>query len=245
MKKLILITVLATMMSAKSLAQNDSQWTLNTRGWCTNYWTYLIYNVVQHGVKAFAFHGHSNDSLWAERILPFSDLVFPIGMAKSGFDNNNIYGPFHRAFGNPFKHIGDWGIGLDVSYMPAPVGVYAGAYFKSQELVFKEESNTLRGFYFQPRAGLIFGTKEASFETGVFYDIVTGCSSTYQSHDKKMLKGGLGLDFALSVTGKNSKSKAILEFSMPLHNFFDTSYPNQADFKRKVGYIRLTRRICF
>jgi hypothetical protein len=79
----------------------------------------------------------------------------------------------------------------------------------------------------------------------VFYDIVTGCSTTAKDFttSNDMLKGGLGLDFAFSTTDKKQKNKLLLQFSMPLHNFFNTDYAGQGDLKRKVGYIMLTQRI--
>ena len=58
-----------------------------------------------------------------------------------------------------------------------------------------------------------------------------------------MLKSGLGLDFAISHSPEKRNSKTMLQFSMPLHNFFDTSYPGLQGVKRKVGYIMLTERV--
>lgn len=245
MKKNIIIAIVALVCSMKVSAQEaKSAWTVNTRAWTTNYFTYMIYGLAEEGVKHFAFKGREKDSLWAERIVPRPDLVFPVGMGKSGFsDTNDIYGPYHRAFGNPFKHIGDYAIGADVSFMPAPVGFYAGAYFKSQEIVFKETKDNLRGFYFQPRAGLIAGDKELSFEAGVFYDVVTGCGGSIADTSKDRLKGGLGLDFGVARTNKDGRGKTILQFSMPLHNFLDSDYAGQQGMKRKVGYINVTHRI--
>ena len=86
------------------------------------------------------------------------------------------------------------------------------------------------------------GSKKRAFEAGAFYDVVTSCCGSVQNTDKKMLKGGFGLDFAFSSTDKKG-NKTLLQFSMPLHNFFDTSYDGQSDLKRKVGYISLTQRI--
>ena len=245
MKKTVFILFMAMMMTIKVSAQEES-WTFNTRVWSTNYWTTMIYSAVELGVKHFAFQGNEADSLWGERLIPTSAWVFPVGMGKSGFDDNkNIYGPYHRAFGNPFKHIGDYGIGADVSFTPSVVGVYAGAYFKSQEIVFKEQSHNLRAFYFQPRVGLVLGGKKSSFEAGVYYDVVTGCGGTMEGRDKDMLKGGLGLDFALASGNKNDKTKMILQFSMPLHNFLNPDYKDGSlkGMKRRVGYIMLTRRV--
>ena len=124
----------------------------STRTWSTNYWTTLLYNLAHSAVVHFAFDGNSTDSLIVESILPSSDLVFPIGMAKAGFEApmHDIYGPYHRAFSNPFKRIGDYGIGLDMSWKPVSIGIYAGAYFKSQEICFMPNDESLRGFYFQP-----------------------------------------------------------------------------------------------
>ena len=242
MKKTLLTTLMAAMVAVNASAQSD--WTLNTRAWCTNYFTGLIYNGITQGIKHFVFEGYTKDSLTIERIIPQAALVFPVGMGKSGFDDpGNIYGPYHRAFSNPIKHIGDYAIGLDLSYKPLVMGVYAGAYFKSQEIVYKSKEN-LRGFYFQPRAGLVVGGKRNTFEAGVFYDVVTGYrSSTGEELTKDIIKGGLGLDFALSSTDRKEQSQMILQFSMPLHNFIDDTFPGMAGKKRKVGYIMCTRRI--
>jgi hypothetical protein len=247
MKKSVLTLIMAVMMTANVSAQcGESQWTFNTRAWTTNYWTSLIFTAAEQLVKNFAFDGNECDSLWGERLLPDPDLVFPIGMGKKGFDHPyKIFGPYHRAFGNPIKHIGDYGIGMDVSFHPSVVGFYAGAYFKSQEIVFKETNTNLRGFYFQPRAGLVIGKPSGTFEAGVFYDVLTGCGGTMVGKDKDMLKGGLGLDFALSSSDRSEKTKYLLQFSMPLHNFLnpDNSNPAVNGKKRKVGYIMLTQRV--
>ncbi|MBP3774405.1 MAG: hypothetical protein ILA34_03535 [Bacteroidaceae bacterium] len=247
MKKYIVIAIMALMYSMNMSAQKAaSSWTVNTRAWSTNYFTYLIYGVAEKGVIHFALKGQTKDSLWVERIVPTPDLVFPIGMGKRGFTGtSDIYGPYHYAFGNPFKHIGDYGIGADMSYMPSPVGFYAGAYFKSQEIVFKETKDNLRGFYVQPRVGLIIGGLSRSFEAGVFYDIVTGCGGSLPDTNKDRLKGGLGLDFAFSNTDFGGRGKTLLQFSIPLHNFLDPGYNGQQGMKRKVGYISITRRVVF
>ena len=248
MKKIAILFVVAMMTTTSINAQSHSDWTFNTRAWSTNYFTTLIYAIAKEGLVDLAFKSKS-DSLWAERIIPTSDLVFPIGMGKKGFshDNepqpggNNIYCPYHRAFSNPFKNIGDYAIGLDISYKPGALGLYGGAYYKSQEVIYKHTKDNVRGFYFQPRAGIVIGGKDDQFEAGVFYDMVTSCGGSIPGKDKDMLKSGWGLDFALVDVDKHGKT--LLQFSMPLHNFFDTDYPGQQGLKRKVGYIMLTRRV--
>ena len=249
MKKMITTAVLAIMICTTASAQNDGQWTLNTRAWSTNYFTTLIYAAAESLVKEYAADDNSKAEKVLDCVIPDPDLVFPIGMGKSGFSDNgvygDIYGPYHYAFGNPFKHIGDYAIGVDASWKESVLGFYAGTYFKSQEVVFEESDENLRGYYIQPRVGFIMGSKKNAFEAGVFYDIVTGCSTTAKNFntDNDMLKGGLGLDFAFSTTDKKQKNKLLLQFSMPLHNFFNTDYADQGDLKRKVGYIMLTQRI--
>lgn len=243
MKKFVICLAMSAMIAANANAQ-DRQWTLNTRLWTTNYWSSLIYNAAEGLVKHFAFENKENDSLWADRIIPDAELVFPIGLQKKGFDDpNNIYGPYHYAFGNPIKHLGDYYVGFDVSYKPSIIGFYAGAGYKSQEIVYKETDDNLRGFYFQPRAGLVLGSGKNAVEAGVFYDMVTSCGGSVKNTDKDMLKSGLGLDLGFSSTGKNSKT--VLQFSMPLHNFINEDYNNGAlkGIKRKVGYILLTQRV--
>lgn len=239
------MTVLLT--AGASAQTTRQQFTFNTRTWSTNYWTTLLYNLAHSAVVHFAFDGNSTDSLIVESILPSSDLVFPIGMAKAGFEApmHDIYGPYHRAFSNPFKRIGDYGIGLDMSWKPVSIGIYAGAYFKSQEICFMHNDESLRGFYFQPRAGLVLGGKEHALEAGVFYDKVVGCSGTWEARNKEMLQSGWGLDFALSRTVAKGRHKTMLMFSMPLHNFFNTAYADGSlkNVHRRVGYIMLTQRV--
>lgn len=250
MKKFLLMVAVAIMTTTNASAQAEqrSAWTLNTRAWCTNYFTTAIWDLVTRGVIHFTCDGNEQDSLWAERVIPTADLVFPIGMGKQGFGEDDIYGPiygpYHYAFGNPFKHIGDYAIGADMSYKPCFVGFYVGTYFKSQEVVFKENKDNIRGFYVQPRVGLIMGSGKRALEAGVFYDILTGSGGSTPNIERKMLQSGIGLDFSLSRTTDDGKSKTLLSFSMPLHNFFNTDYAGQQNLKRKVGYIMLTQRIC-
>lgn len=241
MKRLFVIATMAVLMTVNAAAQEkNSPWTLNTRAWCSNYFTTMIGGAAKTLITAVLDDGDNKDSLLWERIIPDPALVFPIGMQKSGFeDPNNIYGPYHYAFGNPFSHIGDYAIGLDASWKDKGlVGLYAGAYFKSQEIVYKSTDTNVRGFYIQPRAGLVLGRERSNFEAGVFYDIVTGCHADGESVDKSLLKSGVGLDFAFSSLNKKGNTMYVLQFSMPLHNFFDSDV-----VKRKVGYIMLTKRV--
>lgn len=248
--------VLAALMAVNASAQTtERQWTLNTNAWSTNYFTSSLYGFATFLVKNLIFDEDEIDSLTAERIIPMPNMVFPVGMGKSGFDYPlDIYGPYHRAFANPFTHIGDWGVGLDASFKPSVIGFYAGAYFKSKEIVFANDplnlaDKNMRAFYLQPRAGLIVGGKKKALEAGVHYDIVTGCGGSVDNVEKDMFKSGLGLDFALSYTSSRGNNKTLLSFSMPLHNFLNTDYTDKAGnkslagMKRKVGYIMLTRRI--
>lgn len=248
MKKTLLIVIMTVLLTADASAQTTrKQFTFNTRTWSTNYWNTLLYNLAHSAVVHFAFDGNSTDSLIVESILPSSDLVFPIGMAKAGFEApmHDIYGPYHRAFSNPFKRIGDYGIGLDMSWKPVSIGLYAGAYFKSQEICFMPNDESLRGFYFQPRAGLVMGGNKHALEAGVFYDKVVGCGGTWEARNIEMLQSGWGLDFALSRTVAKGRHKTMLMFSMPLHNFFNTAYADGSlkNVHRRVGYIMLTHRV--
>lgn len=225
-------------MSVK--AQNT--FTLNTRAWTTNYWTMLIYDAA-HGFLSYGLYGTNDNSKAFDVLIPYSDLVFPIGIEKEGFENNNIYGPYHRAFGNPFKHPGDFGVGLDASFKHGRIGIYGGAYFKSQEICFKANDNNLRALYFQPRAGLIIGGDDP-LELGVYYDMVVGSAGNYPNVNNDMFTSGFGLDITWSLSIFDNK-KSMITFMLPLHNFINEKYSG-GDFvgmKRKVGYLMFTHRI--
>lgn len=239
--KRIIIFATAALLSLNISAQSD--FTFNTRAWSTNYWTTTIYDVTRGLVGYFLFTGDEARSTYF-RYVPDAALVFPVGIEKEGFAANDIYGPYHRAFSNPFTHPGDYGVGLDASWKPSIFGLYAGAYLKSQELCFRNGSD-LRSLYFQPRAGLMVGQKGV-LEAGVYYDKVIGAYGNYTNANKSMFLDGLGLDFALMYNG-SSKNKSMITFMMPLHNFLNESY-STGEFngmKRRVGYIMLTQRISF
>lgn len=246
MKKFIILAALSLIIADNAVAQKtDGKWTLNTRVYTTNYFTSSIYNATQKLAKHFAFKGHTQDSLWAERIIPDAELVLPVGMGKRGFKHSgqDIYGPYHYAFGNPFKHLGDYAIGIDASYKPGTLGFYAGAFYKSQEIVFKSTKDNLRGHYFQPRVGMMAGVDNTTIEAGIFYDVVTGCSGSVADTNRDRLKGGFGLDFGIGFSDRKKITKTTLTFSMPLHNFLNSSYAGQEGMKRKVGYFTLSHRI--
>lgn len=251
MKKTLSIVIMAVMLFTTASAQTDeSAWTLNTRAWCTNYWTSLIYGAARSAVVYFVSDdddlSDGMEPTAVDRILPSADLVFPIGIEKTGFEGGaDIQNPYYYAFGHPFKHLGDYAVGFDVSWTPTTVGLYAGAYYKSQEIVFKTNDDHLRGYYIQPRAGIILGRNKATLEAGVFYDKTIGAGGNFNA-EKTMLSDGLGLDIAVSFT-HSGKSRSIIQFSMPFHNFLNENHSSGLfkDMHRRVGYIMLTRRISF
>ena len=240
MKRVFLVIVMGVLLSLNAKAQSD--FTLNTRAWSTNYFTTILYDVAHDAIGNFIISNPA-DALTYDRIIPTGELVFPIGIEKAGFEANDIFGPYHRAFKNPFTKPGDFGVGLDASWKPSLFGLYAGAYFKSQEICFKANDDNLRSFYFQPRAGIILGKKN-SLEAGDYYDMVVGASGRFV--EKDMFSSGLGLDFALSHKSSN-KHQALIAFMLPLHNFLNEDYLGGVfnGMKRRVGYIMLTERISF
>lgn len=238
MKKALLIFAMGAMLSLNAKAQ--STFTLNTRAWSTNYLTTLIYDIAD-GVVEYLISDSTNRLNYA-RIIPNADLVFPVGIQKEGFEACDIFGPYHRAFKNPFTKPGDFGIGIDASWSPGFLGFYAGAFYKSQEICFRANDDNLRSFYFQPRAGIIVGKKNA-VEAGVYYDMVVGAGGSFPGVEKAMFSNGLGLDFALSH--RSGKSESQLSFMLPLHNFLNEDYPGFNGMKRRVGYIMLTERVGF
>ena len=238
MKRVILVIVMGVILSLNAMAQ--STFTLNTRAWSTNYFTTILYDVAHDAIGNFIISDPAN-ALTYNRIVPTGEPVFPILFQKAGFEANDIFSPYHRAFKNPFTKPGDFGIGLDASWNPNSIGLYAGAYFKSQEICFKANDDNLRSFYFQPRAGIILGKKD-SLEAGIYYDMVVGSVGRYPGVEKAMFSNGLGLDFAFSrSTTKNRESQ--ISFMLPLHNFLNEDYPGFNGMKHRVGYIMLTERI--
>ncbi len=236
------LLLLSLNLQAQDTDSQRSDWSINTRAWSTNYFTTLIVGGIEAIGKTFIHD--DRDSVLIDRIIPSPALVFPVGLQRRGFSYPmDIYQPYHRAFANPFAHIGDYAIGLDAAWTPSVVGCYAGFYFKSQEVCFTgPDYPSVRSFMLQPRVGLSvnFGSeRKTGIEAGVFYDAVTGIGGDGQDRDKDVLKNGWGLDFALRHNSDKGKRQSVIQFSMPLHNFF----ANGTGWKRRVGYIMFTHRL--
>jgi len=249
MKKTLSIVAVALMAITSVSAQ--SAWTFNTRSWCTNYWTMLIYDAARSTVVVLTEGDDKDDAQTFKRLVPDCDLVFPVSIENAGFAAPyDIQNPYYYAFGTPFKHVGDFAVGIDASWTPSVVGLYLGAFYKSQELVFQPNDDHLRAFYFQPRAGLVFGRQTAALEAGVYYDMPLSAygtpGSAFADAEKTMFADGLGLDFALSLSIIDN-NRTLIQFSMPLHNFLNENYPGNrfTGMHRRVGYIMLTQRIAF
>lgn len=251
MKKILLLCVLTANVLCLSAETNSSTvsaanekkqsaWTLNTRAYSTNYFTSMLYSAARYLCTTFV--SDDQDSILIDRILPGAALVLPIGING----NDAIRGPYDRAFGKPFKHIGDFAVGLDASYHPRSLGIYGGCYFKSAEVVFKGDGDNMRGFYIQPRLGVQLGRPSGYLELGAFYDALVGYSGLSE-YDKGALKSGVGLDMALGSSTK-SGAQFMIQFSLPLHNFFDQDYKLAdgtkpfSDVKRRVAYLLFTLR---
>ena len=87
MKKLLLLTIVTILSTANVAAQEDSKWTLNTRAWTTNYFTSSLESVAKELLMSFAFDDDDSEGKkWVDRIIPSTDLVFPVGLQKKGFD---------------------------------------------------------------------------------------------------------------------------------------------------------------
>lgn len=242
MKRSFIILSLIALAAFQVNAQTG--FSINTKVWTTNYWSHFIYLPVYLVTDLLIEDPDAKDVYRC--LMPNSSVAFPVGIEKKGFESNDIYGPYHRAFSNPFKHLGDYSIGVDGSYKWRYFGLFAGVHFKSQEITFDDFTDkNLRGFYFQPRAGVIIG-KTIMVESGIFYDLVVDASGNLANANKDMLSSGLGLDFAISFERDYNQSIG-LKFMMPLHNFLNEKYrdgiPN--GMKRRVGYIMISQRFVF
>ena len=85
MKKLLVLTIVTILSTANAAAQEESSWTLNTRAWSTNYFASSLESIAKELLLSFAFEDDNSDAKkWADRIIPSTDLVFPIGFQKKG-----------------------------------------------------------------------------------------------------------------------------------------------------------------
>ena len=113
------------------------------------------------------------------------------------------------------------------------MGLYLGAFYKSQEIVFKTNDDHLRAFYFQPRAGLVFGRQKASLEAGVYYDMPISAYGTPGSADADAVVQTASVAFNPLSPGRLYELRVRTRCSDTLHGdwemlqFFtlDTTFP--------------------
>lgn len=134
MKKVVLFLFIFILFVVRSNAQTG--FSLNAKAWTTNYYSLLIYTSFYRALYFLIEDPNAKDIYLF--LMPNSSGAFPVGIEKNGFESNEIYGPYHRAFSNPFKHLGDYSIGLDGTYKWNRFGVYVGIHFKSQEITSKK-----------------------------------------------------------------------------------------------------------
>ena len=77
MKKILSMLVILLITASSVKAQDKvSNWTFNTRGWTTNYWSGLIFGAIEQSVKHFVFDGNSfSDSRLVDFMMKTSDFA--------------------------------------------------------------------------------------------------------------------------------------------------------------------------
>lgn len=181
------------------------------------------------------------------------DNSVPEGHVKMG-------SPWRRTFSNPFKKLGDFNIGLSMSYdnMNTPFGFYVHAKYKSTEVIMKDDNvMDSRAHYFEPGAGLrlLFG-KVFVVEAGASYDYAFKYRGEWDKDGTKVINSGvcgdLGIGLTIANEGFDKRASFLLKYQHPFYNYFNKDYtPDDgitypyADTKRKVGYFTFMFRYGF
>lgn len=180
-------------------------------------------------------------------------LIFPFSMSNSAPDDfGTMRGGYARAFSAPWKHLGDYGIGLSGAWdhYDSPFGFYVGLNYKSREVAFKNEDRNDRAHYFSPEAGLRFkfGNQKGLFlEMGTSYDYAFKYKGEMHNYGKDAVNSGFSINLGIGHWTKNGYTQ--LNLKMPLYNFYNKDFtPDNGithpfrGVDRAIGYISLIFR---
>lgn len=236
-----IITCVFAMGCLASHAQNYFTVNLNAR--TTNYWLAAIGNGL---FKPFTYYEEDENVAFN----PSCDFVFPVSIANNAPSSfGTMKGGYARAFSTPWKRVGDCKLGVGGSWASTkvPFGVYANINYKTNEVVFKEDTRTDRTHYFSPELGLIMQSGVRGglvVEAGASYDMAFAYKGKMHDYGKEAVNSGFCINGGIGFGAEGIV--ALVKYSHPTYNFYNkdftadhgTTYPFK-DVNRKLGYISL------
>jgi hypothetical protein len=180
-------------------------------------------------------------------------LVFPFYISNSApVEFGDMRSGYARAFSAPWKHLGDYGIGISGAWdhYDSPLGFYVGLNYKSREVAFEDDDRNDRAHYISPEAGLRFkfGQQKGLFlEMGASYDYAFKYKGEMHNYNKDAINNGISLNLGIGHWNKYGYTQ--LNFKMPLYNFYNKDFTpdNGITFPfggvdRAIGYVSLIFR---
>ena len=246
MKKVFISIMLCLMTSLVSKAQFHYTTTITTS--TSNEFlqipTFLLEGIANVGIG----------TLTGDKILFAPQLIFPVSIGNSAPESfGDMRGGYARAFSAPWKHLGDYGIGINGAWdhCDKPIGFYIGINYKSREVAFKGTDLNDRAHYIAPEAGLRFKfgyEKGVYLEVGASYDYVVKYKGEMNDYGKDAVNNGVSLNFGIGRW--NAKGPFQLNFKVPIYNFYNKDFtPDNGltyPFKgvnRNIAYISFMYRL--
>lgn len=204
-------------------------------------------------LTTFILEGLVNELTEQEKYNFAPQLVFPFSMKNSApYDYEIMRGGYARAFSAPWKHLGDYCIGISSAWdhYNNPFGFYVGLDYKSKEVVFRNENRNDRAHYISPEAGLRFkfGNNRGLFlKVGASYDYVLKYNGGQHNYEKNAVNSGISLNIGIGHWW-NERSY-LVNLTLPTYNFYNKDFtPDNGmshpfkDVNRNIGYISLIFR---
>lgn len=216
----------------------------------TNVWIQLPLLFAETGLNSGIFQNRESRT---DKFMFLPQVNFPVSLRNSSPDDfGTMRGGYARAFSAPWKHLGDYSIGIFGAWdhYDKPTGFYAGLSYKSKEVVFKDEDLNDRVHYLSPEVGLRFkfgDVKGLLLEFGSSFDCAFSYKGKMHDYSKDAVNSGFCANIGIGHWDENGYIE--LKFSAPLYNFYNKSFsPDNGvtkpfnDVYRNIGVISLIWR---
>lgn len=254
MKKLLaLFSVSLLCISSAHAWDENSPFSLSVTGNTTNAFIAMGFQAIDNTVVALI--DNPSTAYKVAHFLPWIGWQAPITISNSVPEGHVKMGsPWRRTFANPFKHPGDFNIGLSFSYEhgETPFGFYLSAKYKTTEVIMKADAvMDSRAHYFEPGAGLHFVFGDGFIvEAGASYDMAFKYRGEWDADGTKAINSGFCGD--IGIGAKFNGVTGLIKYQHPFYNYYNKDYSPDgssltpfAGMKRKVGYISGMIRIGF
>lgn len=162
---------------------------------------------------------------------------------------------YAQTFANPFKRIGDFGIGLSIEdYSEIGIGYYTSLKYKSHEVAFKGTKLNDRARYISPEIGIRYTPSDIdrrsgiTIGAGVSYDWMLKYRGKMHDYGNDAANSGFTASLSLGFCSREVEGLSFsIKAGIPLYNFYNKDFSPDGgithpfkDVDRQIGHFTFT-----